>query len=135
LWLHGGSAAQRQALSRQLELRLFQRGSQVIAVDAPRAEALSGGRSGIALLAWLVETGHLVVADGAAAAPLADGLSAADRWTIDLDGPGVDHGGGPVCSVAVGDLGAEAAAARVVSWLGDCGVFGAPALLSTGAGI
>lgn len=165
LWLSGTTGGPRQQLARSLEHRLFQRGAHAVVLsddalqglwsDLGGSHAQDGRREAFRRLGELarvlVQGGALVIVD--VDAPLRSQrdtvrrtVGAADfleLWVQRLDeDPDDTTSTGlfeqPVSAdteVLLGEGGVDAAVSRLMLWLADSGLFGAPKVVSPGAGI
>jgi sulfate adenylyltransferase large subunit len=165
LWLTGTTGAPRQQLARTLETRLFQRGAHAVVVDDAALTGLWHDLGGShaqdshreafrrlgELLRVLVLSGAIVIVD-------VDAPTRSQRETVRravgsedflelyvqrLDDDPTDETStglfeAPVSAnteVLLGDAGVDSATSRLLVWLADEGLFGAPKVVSPGAGI
>ncbi|MBM4343529.1 MAG: sulfate adenylyltransferase subunit CysN [Deltaproteobacteria bacterium] len=129
LVVRAADAHMQTAVARTLEARLFQRGVSAVLVDAEALGQVPGDAG--AALPWLLERlvafGLVAVLDldRAAVAALTDHIDVA---------VGVSAAPGGV-QVATDESGVDGAVRRIVLALADRGLFGAPSVVSPGAGI
>jgi len=126
----GGGVGLRAAVVRHLETRLFQRGVAAIALDGSAVATMPGAADVADRLTWLAtalcDAGHVAIIDGGDPAPGED-----TPMTVALS----DALAGVATEVEADPRDPDAAVRRILVLLADHGVFGAPRVVSPGAGI
>ncbi|MSP91083.1 MAG: sulfate adenylyltransferase subunit CysN [Myxococcales bacterium] len=152
LWLAAPPGELRTAVARALEARLFQRGVQAFVVDNGHANGIcsagpNAGREPLSfLLGAFMSAGVVLIADVDMPDPLERAElrrrgGSGDVLEVELvlpAGPHAEWQASPLPDARIevtGPDAVEGAVARIVAWLGERGLFGAPRVVSPGAGI